>query len=87
MRILIAIGVAMIYFGRTESVTSGQTEKRTWYPNGQISEVRHFTHGREAGLQQAWTEDGTLYMNYEMRNGRRYGMFNARPCAPVTEAP
>ena len=38
-------------------------------------------------MQQAWTPDGELYLNYEMRNGRRYGYVNARPCASVKETP
>jgi antitoxin component YwqK of YwqJK toxin-antitoxin module len=60
-------------------------ERRTFYPDGQPYEVRHFYNGREEGLQQAWTEDGEPYINYEMRNGRRYGFINARPCTPVKE--
>lgn len=75
----------MVYFGGTSAHPSTETTKRTWYPNGQLSEVRHLKNGREDGLQQAWTEDGTLYMNYEMKDGRRYGLFNARPCSPVKE--
>lgn len=61
-------------------------ERRTFYPDGRLFEVRHFYNGKEEGLQQAWTEDGTLYINYEMRNGRRYGFINARPCRPVEES-
>ena len=61
-------------------------ERRTFYPDGRPYQVRHFLNGREEGLQQAWTEDGTLYINYEMRGGRRYGFINARPCLPVKEA-
>ena len=59
---------------------------RTWYPSGRPYEVRHFVHGREHGRQQSWTEDGTLFLNYEMRDGRRFGMVNAQPCAPAGEA-
>lgn len=57
---------------------------RTWYEGGQPYELRHFDHGREAGLQRSWTEDGQLYLNYEVRDGRRYGYINAKPCLPVT---
>lgn len=60
--------------------------RRTFYPNGRPYEVRHFLDGKEEGLQQAWTEGGELFVNYEMRNGRRYGFINARPCQPVEEA-
>jgi len=61
-------------------------EYRTWYPSGQPYERRHFDHGREAGLQQSWTETGELFLNYEVRDGRRYGLVNAQPCVPVGEA-
>lgn len=67
--------------------TPALEERRTFYPNGRPYEVRHFYNGKEEGLQQAWTEDGTLYINYEMRNGRRYGFINARPCRPVEAQP
>lgn len=60
-------------------------ERRTYYQSGKLFEVRHFYNGREEGLQQAWTEEGTLYINYQMKNGRRYGFINARPCTPVKE--
>lgn len=80
------LGLLLLLAG---TVPAGSTpaleERRTFYPNGQPYEVRHFFNGREEGLQQAWTEDGTLYINYEMRNGRRYGVINARPCRPVGE--
>jgi antitoxin component YwqK of YwqJK toxin-antitoxin module len=60
-------------------------QRRTFYASGRPYEVRHFYNGREEGLQQAWTEQGELYINYEMRGGRRYGFINARPCEPVEE--
>ncbi len=56
---------------------------RTWHPNGRPAEVRRYRDGRQEGLQQAWTADGVLYLNYEVRDGRRYGMVNARPCVTV----
>lgn len=60
-------------------------EYRTWHQSGAPYELRHFRHGREEGLQQSWTESGELFLNYEVRNGRRYGFVNARPCDPVAE--
>lgn len=57
-------------------------EFRTFRADGTAYELRHFDHGRESGLQQSWDEDGTLFLNYEMRNGRRYGFVNAAPCRP-----
>lgn len=60
-------------------------ERRSFYASGKVHEVRHFRDGKEEGMQQAYTEDGQLYINYEMRGGRRYGYINARPCTPVKE--
>jgi len=58
-------------------------EYRTWYESGRPYELRHFDHGRESGMQQSWTEEGELYLNYEVRDGRRFGLINARPCLPA----
>ena len=33
-----------------------------------------------------WTSDGVLFLNYEVRGGRRYGLVNARPCIPTGKA-
>ena len=57
---------------------------RTYYPDGRPYELRHYEQGREAGLQQSWTPQGELFLNYEVRDGRRYGLVNARPCRPVS---
>jgi antitoxin component YwqK of YwqJK toxin-antitoxin module len=58
---------------------------RTWHPSGRPAEVRLFARGRESGRQQAWTPEGVLYLNYEVRGGRHYGLINARPCVPIHE--
>jgi protein SCO1/2 len=55
-------------------------EYRSWYANGRPFELRHYVAGHEAGLQQAWSDTGVLYINYEARNGRHYGMENSTPC-------
>ena len=34
-------------------------------------------------MQQAWTGRGELFLNFEVRNGRHYGLVNSRPCIPV----
>ena len=61
-------------------------EFRTWHRNGQLAELRHYADGRETGLQQAWTADGVMFLNYEVRGGRRYGLVNAKPCLPADDA-
>ena len=54
-----------------------------WYPSGQAFRVQHYDAlGQEAGMQTFWRPDGTLHSNYEVRRGRRYGLVNAKPCAP-----
>jgi hypothetical protein len=58
-------------------------EYRTWSIDGRPYEFKHFVDGREDGLQQAWDPDGKLYLNYVVKNGRRYGMVNAKPCLPA----
>ena len=60
-------------------------EYRTYYESGAPYELRHYVDGREEGSQQSWTEAGELYLNYDMRDGRRYGLVNAKPCEPVTK--
>lgn len=59
---------------------------RAWHPTGGVSELRHFFDGREEGLQQVWTPNGILFLNYEVRNGRRFGLVNAKPCIPIGRA-
>lgn len=82
------IGLVLLLAGTVPAPTTPVLEeRRTFYPDGRPYEVRHFFNGKEEGLQQAWTEDGTLYINYEMRGGRRYGFINARPCLPVEAQP
>jgi protein SCO1/2 len=56
----------------------------TWYPSGARYELRTFARGHESGRQQAWAANGSLYLNYEVRDGRRYGLVNARPCLTTT---
>ena len=60
-------------------------EYRTFYASGAPYERRHYRSGHEDGRQQSWTEDGTRYLNYEVRDGRRYGLVNASPCNVVGE--
>jgi hypothetical protein len=58
---------------------------REWYADGKIAKEMHYEYGVESGLQRAWRENGTLYANYEARNGRLYGIINARLCYSVKE--
>lgn len=58
-------------------------EYRTFTIDGKPYEFKHFVQGREDGLQQAWDADGVLYLNYVVKDGRRYGLVNAKPCLPA----
>jgi protein SCO1/2 len=69
----------------TYAADAYEGEYRTWYQSGKPYELRHYDKGHEEGLQQSWTEAGELYLNYEVRDGRRYGMVNATPCVTVGE--
>lgn len=71
---------------RVEALYAGDVIEgayRSWHANGLAAEVRHYVAGHEAGPQQAWTDRGELYLNFEVRNGRHYGLVNARPCLPT----
>ena len=47
---------------------------------GQLAKQRQLVDGHETGLQQAWLQNGTLYVNYEAKNGRVFGMQRANSC-------
>ena len=55
-------------------------EVLTWYESGLPYQRRHFERGHEHGVQQAWTDRGAMYVNYEVRGGRRFGLLNSTPC-------
>ena len=59
---------------------------RTYYASGAPYEVRHYVNGHEQGRQQSWTEAGVLYLNYEVRDDRRFGLVNPSPCNTVGDA-
>ena len=42
--------------------------------------ARRSEEGKEKGLQKAWLQNGTLYVNYEAKNGRVFGMKRANLC-------
>lgn len=58
---------------------------REWYADGRPAKEMHYERGAEAGLQRAWRANGTLYANYEARDGRLYGVINARLCYSVKD--
>jgi hypothetical protein len=55
-------------------------EEKQWHATGQLSKVRQLVKGNEEGLQKAWLPNGKLYVNYEAKNGRIFGMLRANSC-------
>lgn len=61
-------------------------EVRTYYESGAPYERRHYVDGHEQGVQQSWSKEGVLYLNYEVHDGRRFGLVNPSPCNVVDSA-
>lgn len=55
-------------------------EEKQFYSNGEISKLRWLERGKESGLQKAWLPNGKLYVNYEAKNGRVFGLMRANAC-------
>jgi len=45
-----------------------------WYNTGQPYRKMFYIMGHESGLQQMWDAKGNIIANYDMRNGRKYGL-------------
>lgn len=60
-------------------------EVTNYYESGQTFSVFHYDHGYESGLQQMWKSDGRIEMNYEVINGRKYGLTGVKNCVNVFE--
>lgn len=56
-----------------------------WYATGELFRKRNFVHGKEEGLQQAFRKNGKLYVNYEARDGRIFGLKKAELCFEIDE--
>jgi len=51
-----------------------------WHQSGMIAKKRQLVYGQESGIQKAWLKNGKLYVNYEAKNGRIFGMKRANSC-------
>ena len=47
--------------------------------------LRNFADGKEHGFQKAWLANGKLYVNYEAKNGRIFGMRRANSCVRLED--
>jgi antitoxin component YwqK of YwqJK toxin-antitoxin module len=51
-----------------------------WYREGMIFKQMNYRAGKEAGMQRAWRQNGKIYNNYEVKNGRIFGLKRANLC-------
>lgn len=52
---------------------------REWSVNGMLAKHIEYKDGKEL-RGKAWRENGKVYMSFEMKGSRRYGLMNAKPC-------
>ncbi len=50
-----------------------------WYQSGNLIQRVMYANGKEL-YGKGWRENGKLYMNFIMKDGRRYGMNNSNLC-------
>ena len=55
---------------------------REWYEDGKMLQELIYANGTELSAK-GWRRNGKLYMNYIVKDGRRYGMANANLCYTV----
>jgi antitoxin component YwqK of YwqJK toxin-antitoxin module len=58
--------------------------RKKWRENGQLSRQTTSYHGKEKGLQQAWLENGKIYANYEVKNGRIFRLKRSNLCCQLS---
>ena len=51
-----------------------------WHTNGQLSRRTNINMGNVVGMQQAWLRNGKIYVNYEAKNGRIFGLKKSILC-------
>ncbi len=52
---------------------------KEWYENGKLLHLFEYNHGAEVSAI-GWRENGKTYINFSVRNGRKYGLTNSRLC-------
>ena len=53
-----------------------------WYASGKMIQQVNYENGKDIS-GKGWRENGKLYMSYIMKDGRRYGLYNANLCYPI----
>ncbi len=52
---------------------------KEWYETGKLLHVFEYNQGHEVSAI-GWRENGRTYINFVVRNGKKYGLTNARLC-------
>ena len=65
----------------TNDLSEGSQEE--WYPDGNPYKELNYSAGYEKGRQKIWRPDGRLHANYEVRNGRNYGLTGTMHCKNI----
>ena len=56
-----------------------------WYRTGEPFKRLRYQLGAPVGLQQGWRRNGKLFSNFEIRNGRAFGLRNANLCMELDD--
>jgi antitoxin component YwqK of YwqJK toxin-antitoxin module len=56
-------------------------ELKEWNEKGFLIKLFHHTNGQELGSQRLWWDDSTVRANYEIRNGKKYGLIGIKLCS------
>lgn len=57
-----------------------------WNADGQLIQEMHYEKGYEVGSQKMFYDDGKIRCNYQMINGRRYGLLGTKNCINVSDS-
>ena len=55
-------------------------ELKEWNSKGLLIKQFHYVKGQEQGSQRLWWDDSTVRANYEIRDGKKYGLIGIKLC-------
>ena len=55
---------------------------KEWYETGELGKHIHYVNGVD-DWGKAWRQNGKLYMNFIVKDGRRYGLNNSNLCYTI----
>ena len=54
--------------------------QKQWHESGSNYYALNYTNDQENGMQKAWRENGKPPINYEVKDGQRYGLQKPALC-------